>query len=130
MTHLELMMPRSVYPRSLLIFFAGAAASLYWSHLQHPIRPLYVDLYNGTASTLHEVIIEHGKVDLQERIQVFQLQPGEHRLIVLNHAPGKGFNVSTTLNNGQELSICAGKERASLVRATITSQGILPMPVH
>ena len=94
------------------------------------MRPLYVDLYNGTSSTLDEVLIEHGKVDLQESIQVLQLHSGEHRVIALNHTPGMGFIICTTLHNGQEMSICAGKEGAHIVRATITSRGILPTPVR
>ena len=94
------------------------------------MRPLFVDLYNGTSSTLDQVLIEHGKIDLQERIQVLQLQPGEHRILALNHAPGRGFNISTTLDSGREISICAGKEDAQFVRATITSQGILPIPIR
>ncbi len=114
----------------LLAFLLGVALTTHWNHRKHPIQPLYVEIYNATANTLPEVTIVHGKVDLQETIQLFQLKSREHRTVSLNHAPGLGFNIDATLASGKKLTICAGKGEAAFVRATITSLGIEPLPIR
>ena len=114
----------------LLMFFIGATSTGIWNRYHHPIQPLYVDIYNGTSITLPEVNIQHGKINLQERIQIFQLEPGEHRIISLNHSPGPGFSVEAILADGTSYTICAGKDDALLVHVSITSAGIIPLPVR
>lgn len=115
--------------RALLIFLPGFGIAFFWYQRSYPVRLLYVELFNAGAQTLPQVMIEHGKADLQERIQVFQIHTGESRIIALNHQPGLGFNIEATLADGQKFSICAGKNDARFIRASITSDGIIPTPV-
>ena len=83
--------------RVLIISFAflllGIAISSFWHSLHNPMKPLYVELLNGTEAVIPSVIIEHGSGSLQEKITVVQLKPKESRVIALNHKPGMGFNV-------------------------------------
>ncbi len=123
-------MLKSTLTKALLIFILGFSINAFWNQRQHPMQPLYVDIYNGTTSTLAEVSIQHGKAKLQEHIQVLQIDAGEHRIISLNNDPGLGFNIETVLADGTTLTICAGKGEGQFVRATITSQGIIPYPIR
>ena len=123
-------MLRSPFAKTLLIFILGVAASGIWNRYHHPIQPLYVAIYNGTSATIPEVNIQHGKNNLQERIQLFQIETGMHRIISLNHTPGPGFSIEAVFADGTSVTICAGKGDALLVRATITTQGIIPLPVR
>jgi len=122
--------PSSPLTKILLVFLSGVAVSGIWNWYHHPIQPLYVDIYNGTSATLPEVNIQHGKNNLQERIQLFQIEAGTHRIISLNHTPGPGFSIEAVLPDGSSVTICAGKGDALLVRATITTRGIIPLPVR
>ncbi len=114
----------------VLAFLLGVLLSAGWYHYHTPLRPLYVDLYNGTGTTLPEVAITHGKANLQEHIQALQIKPGEHRLLALNHDPGLGFNVDAFLADGRKFSICAGKNNSAYIRVTITSGGLIPSPLR
>lgn len=116
--------------KTVLVFALGALLSAAWHHYQYPLQPVYVDLYNGTGTTLPEVAITHGKANLQEHIQALQIKPGEHRILALNHRPGMGFNVDASLGNGSRFSICAGKNDTRYVRVTVTAGGLIPYPLR
>ena len=123
-------MPNSHGFKLVLSLSFGALLSAAWYHYQHPVRPLYVDLYNGTAATLPEVAITHGTANLQSRIQALRISPGEHRIVALNHRPGMGFNVDATLADGSRFSICAGKDDARFIGITVSAGGLVPHPLR
>ena len=89
------------------------------------MKPLYVEIVNASAQTIPSVIIEHGTVNLQEKIVMLQLKPNEERTIALNHLPGMGFNIAVNYANGEKTEICAGKNKDHWIfRQTITKNGI------
>lgn len=97
----------------------------FWHQAYYPARPLYVELYNKTDTLIPSVVIEHGNLKLQERIQTFQLRPSERRIVMLNHQPGQGFNIEAHLTNGEKLAICAGKLSTRwFIRESISAVGI------
>lgn len=122
-------------PRTLLItgflFLLGIAIGVYWSSLNNPMKPLYVELYNDTEQVIPSVIIEHGNANLQEKITMVQFKPKETRHIALNHKPGMGFNVAVNYANGEKTEICAGKNKDYwFFRETITKFGIYTTPIR
>ena len=121
--------------RVLIISFAflllGIAISSFWHSLHNPMKPLYVELLNGTEAVIPSVIIEHGSGSLQEKITVVQLKPKESRVIALNHKPGMGFNVLANFADGTKTEICGGKSKDHwFFRETITKFGIYTTPVR
>ena len=110
---------------AVLLISVGILFGYYWNALQHPMRPLYVELYNETDSLIPSVIIEHGNGNLQEKIIIVQLQAKETRVLALNHKPGMGFNVAVNYANGEKTEICAGKSKNHwFFRETITKFGV------
>ncbi len=116
---------------AVLFLSLGIIVSSFWFMLQHPMKPLYVELLNDTDVLIPSLIIEHGNAGLQEKISVVQLKPQEARIIALNHKPGMGFNVAVNYANGEKSEICAGKSKDHwFVRATITPFGVYTTPVR
>ncbi|MEE9352185.1 MAG: hypothetical protein V3U78_07990, partial [Thiotrichaceae bacterium] len=104
---------------------AGVALSSVRHHLHTPMNPLFVDIYNETEEIIPSVVIEHGNINTQEKIQAIRIEPGEHRIIALNHQPELGFNIKANYANGKESEICAGKwSKERYLRASVWSYGI------
>jgi hypothetical protein len=72
-------------------------------------QPLQVVLHNHSGQMISSVHIEHGNLNTQEKIQAFQIGPGEYRELVLNHEPGLGFNIDVNYADGKTVSACIGK---------------------
>ena len=116
---------------SLVLLLLGGATSSAWHGLHNPMKPLYVELVNGTEALIPSVIIEHGSGDLQEKITVVQLKPKESRTLALNHKPGMGFNVLANFSDGSQTEVCGGKSKEHwFFRETITKFGIYTTPVR
>lgn len=116
---------------SFALLLLGIAMSSFWHGLYNPMKPLYVELVNGTEALIPSVIIEHGSGGLQEKITVVQLNPKESRVLALNHKPGMGFNVLVNFADGTQTEICGGKSKDHwFFRETITKFGIYTTPVR
>jgi len=116
---------------ALLFVLLGIALSSLWFVLKTPMRPMYVEIVNDTENIIPSVVIEHGNVNLQEKISLVQLRPQESRTVALNHQPGLGFNVAANFANGEKTEICAGKSKKHwFFRETITKFGIYTTPVR
>ncbi len=103
----------------------GIMLSSTWHRLHTPIRPLFVDIYNETDVIIPSVVIEHGNINTQEKIQAIGVKPGEHRVIALNHQPKLGFSIKANYSGGKESEICAGKfSEKRYLRASIWPYGI------
>jgi len=109
----------------------GIFISSIWHGLHNPMKPLYVEVVNGTDALLPSVVIEHGSAGLQEKITVVQLKPQESRTLALNHKPGMGFNVLANFADGSQTEICGGKSKDHwFFRETVTKFGIYTTPVR
>lgn len=107
------------------VLFLGIGVTYTWHRLHVPMNPLFVDIYNETDATIPSVVIEHGNINTQEKIQAIQIQPGEHRIIALNHEPMLGFNIQANYANGKQSEVCAGKwSKEHYLRATVWPYGI------
>ena len=116
---------------ALSLLVLGFVVSNLWHGLYNPMKPLYVDVVNGTDSLIPSVVIEHGSAGLQEKITVVQLKPNESRMLALNHKPGMGFNVQANFSDGSQTEICGGKSKDYwFFRETITKFGIYTTPVR
>ena len=114
----------------MALFFSGTlllgiALTIVHHHLHTPINPIFVDIYNETDQILPSVVIEHGNINTQEKIQAIGIKPDEHRIIALNHQPELGFNIKAHFKNGKDSEICAGKwSKEYYLRATVSPYGI------
>lgn len=116
---------------ALALMLIGILISKTWHSLHYPMKPLYVELYNETDTTIPSITIEHGNFNTQERIQAIQLKPQERRIIALNHQPKLGFNIEANYANGEKISICAGKFSESyFLRETIYRSGIFTTEIR
>jgi hypothetical protein len=107
------------------VFLLTILISQFWHYLHTPMHPIYVDIYNETEEVIPSVVIEHGNVNTQEKIQSIQIQPQEHRIIALNHQPKLGFSITANYANGKESEICAGKwSEKYYLRAHVSRFGI------
>lgn len=103
----------------------GIALSYVWHHIHTPMKAMYVDIYNRTTEIIPSVVIQHGNVNTQEKIQAIRIQPGEHRIIALNHQPKLGFSITANYANGNKSEICAGKlSKEYYLRANIWDYGV------
>ena len=72
------------------------------------------------------VVFEHGNDFTQERITLTQLQPGERRVVALNHRPGMGYTITVDRGGGRQNSVCVGKFTDSWVNhVLLTPEGIV-----
>lgn len=81
----------------------------------YPGRPLFVKLENMRPEVIPTITIEHGNDFSQEKVIISQLQPGETRVISLNHSPGMGYSIKTRLPDGEDIDVCVGKNSDSWV---------------
>nr|CAA6819676.1 MAG: Unknown protein [uncultured Thiotrichaceae bacterium] len=94
---------------ALTTLLIGASATHAFWKSDYPGKPLFVKLENMRSDVIPTITIEHGNDFSQEKIIVTQLQPGELRVISLNHSPGKGYSIKTRLPGGEDIDVCVGK---------------------
>lgn len=95
-------------------------------HAHNPGQPLYVKLDNTLDRVAPLVVFEHGNDFTQERITLTQLQPGERRVVALNHRPGMGYTITVDWGGGRQNSVCVGKFTDSWVNhVLLTPEGIV-----
>ncbi len=116
---------------SVGLLLLGIGIPSLWFSLHNPMKPLYVEVVNGTNTLIPTVVIEHGRTGLQEKITIVRLKPRESRVIALNHKPGLGFNVLANFADGSKTEICGGKSKDYwFFRETITKFGIYTTPIR
>jgi len=93
---------------SLVLFLVLALGSL----LHSPAVPaglMQVQLVNDSSQLLTRIDIRHGNSDTEEHISALQIQPGERRVLALNHQPRMGFNLTVHYADGEKFEVCVGK---------------------
>lgn len=116
--------------RQLVYLLAGtlivaSTLSYVWHRLHTPVKAMYVDIYNKTSEIIPSVVIEHGNLNTQEKIQAIRIEPGEHRILALNHQPKLGFSITANYADGKKSEICAGKlSEKYYLRANIWDYGV------
>lgn len=111
---------------ALLAWVVGVATASLWHAWHTPGQPLYVKLDNTLDRVAPLVVFEHGNDFTQERITLTQLQPGERRVVALNHRPGMGYTITVDWGGGRQNSVCVGKFTDSWVNhVLLTPEGIV-----
>ncbi len=111
---------------ALLAWALGVAMAGLWQAWRTPGPVLYVKLDNTLDKVVPLVVFAHGNDFTEERITLTQLQPGERRIVALNHRPGLGYTVSIPWRADHETSVCVGKFTDSWVNhLQITPDGIV-----
>lgn len=92
-----------------LFFIIGLAMGwlLFADHQETEI--LYVTVHNTDEIMLESVRFEFGFGLTQSNILLLQIQPGEQRLVALNHPLHKGYNVEARFADGEVRSFCANR---------------------
>lgn len=95
--------------RSILFLLVGLV--LGWLLFAKPAAEnhLYLELINQDELIIDSIRLEFGFDLNQSNLLTLQLKPNEHRLLALNHPPGKGFNVQVHYSDGQMQSFCANR---------------------
>lgn len=75
----------------------------------HPDYRLHLELGNADSILIDSVQLEFGFDINQSTLLTLQLRPGESRSLVLNHPPGKGFNVEVRYSDGKVQTFCANR---------------------
>lgn len=74
-----------------------------------PEQRLYLQLVNQDSLVIDSISLDFGFDLNQSKLISVQLRPGESRNLVLNHPPGRGFNVEVRYSDGQQQIFCANK---------------------
>lgn len=92
-----------------LFFIIGLAMGwlLFADHQETEI--LYVTVHNTDEIMLESVRFEFGFGLTQSNILLLQIQPGEQRLVALNHPLHRGYNVEARFADGEVRSFCANR---------------------
>ncbi len=95
--------------RSMLFLLAGIV--LGWLFFAQPTidNHLYLEIINQDEIIIDSIRMEFGFDLNQSNLLTLQLKPNEHRTLVLNHPPGKGFNVEVHYSDGHVQSFCANR---------------------
>lgn len=95
--------------RSMLFLLAGIV--LGWLIFAQPTidNHLYLEIINQDEIMIDSIRMEFGFDLNQSNLLTLQLKPNEHRNLVLNHPPGKGFNVEVHYHDGHVQSFCANR---------------------
>lgn len=97
--------------RSLRTVFFIVGLALGWflfaDHQEQDI--LYVTVHNTDDVMLDSVRFEFGFGLTQSDILILQVQPGEKRLVALNHPLNKGYNVEARFADGEVRAFCANR---------------------
>lgn len=94
---------RALFFGVLLALFIGGAVGRFTS----PVTGLEVTFYNAGDFMIESISLDFGSADTQSSIQAFRIPPGKARTLVLNHAPGMGFNVQVNYPDGRKQEFCA-----------------------
>lgn len=95
--------------RSMLFLLIGLAAGWLAFSAKDPEYRLYLELHNADSIPIESVHMEFGFDINQSDLLTLQLRPDETRHLVLNHPPGKGFNVEVRYADGQVQNFCANR---------------------
>jgi hypothetical protein len=92
-----------------LFFIVGLGVGwlLFADHQEADI--LYVTVHNTDSVMLESVRFEFGFGLTQSNILVVQINPGEKRIVALNHPLNKGYNVEARFAGGEVRSFCANR---------------------
>lgn len=97
--------------RSLHSLFLLAGLTLGWLLFSSAPSPdhVYLTVTNHDELMVESLRMEFGFDHNQSEILSLQLRPGESRLLLLNHPPGRGFNVEVRYANGDTRTFCANR---------------------
>lgn len=95
--------------RSMLFLMLGLAAGWLLFAPSTPEYRIYLALENADEIVIDSIQMEFGFDVNQSNLVTVQLRPGETRHLVLNHPPGRGFNVEARYSDGQVQSFCANR---------------------
>lgn len=75
-----------------------------------------VTFVNASSQPIVSIRLDFGSAALQSTIRALRIAPGESRTLLLNHAPGLGFNVDVRYADGTQQTFCAlrGDSRAQV----------------
>ncbi|QEW07924.1 hypothetical protein [Nitrincola iocasae] len=76
-------------------------------YLQQPSAGMYVTFENQDSVMIESIQLNFGNANGQSDLLTLRLAPGEQRLLLLNHDPGLGFNVSVRYAGGDSQEFCA-----------------------
>lgn len=114
--------------RATLILFIAISVGLAIERsnaIALPAEAMLLELVNKSKLAIDFAEIKHGNDNSQETIIALQIAPGSTRKIVMNHQPGKGFNL-VILSGGERLEVCVGKlSESRVIRQTYFSDGSL-----
>lgn len=92
-----------------LFFIVGLGVG-WWLFSDHQDRDiLYVTVHNTDSVMLDSVRFEFGFGLTQSNILLLQINPGEQRLVALNHPLHKGYNVEARFADGEVREFCANR---------------------
>jgi len=94
---------------SMLFLLAGFLLGWLVFTQPTPQNQLYLELINQDEIIIDSIRMEFGFDLNQSNLLTLQLKPNEHRTLVLNHPPGKGFNVEVHYSDGHVQSFCANR---------------------
>lgn len=70
---------------------------------------IYLQVTNHDDIMIESIHLEFGYNHNQSDLLSLQLAPGQSRLLLLNHPPGRGFNVEIRYADGQLRTFCANR---------------------
>lgn len=76
-------------------------------YLKQPVAGMYVTFENQDSVMIESIQLNFGNANGQSDLLALRLAPGDERLLLLNHDPGLGFNVSVRYAGGDSQEFCA-----------------------
>ncbi len=97
--------------RSRATLFLLTGFALGWLTFMQPQSQehVFLQVTNHDDIMVESIHLEFGYNHNQSDLLSLQLRPGETRLLLLNHPPGRGFNVEVRYADGQVSSFCANR---------------------
>lgn len=93
---------------SLLALIIGLVMGTGLNHyLQQPSAGMHVTFKNQDSVMIESIQLNFGNANGQSDLLTLRLAPGDERLLLLNHDPGLGFNVSVRYAGGDSQEFCA-----------------------
>lgn len=91
-------------PALIIGLFIGTSLNHY---LKQPKAGMYVTFANQDSVMIESIQLNFGNANGQSDLLALRLAPGDERLLLLNHDPGLGFNVSVRYAGGDSQEFCA-----------------------
>lgn len=95
--------------RSLLFLLLGLAMGWLLFAETPSDEHLHLKIINHDEIMIESIHLAFGYNHNQSDLLSVQLPPGESRLLLLNHPPGRGFNVVVRYADGQSQEFCANR---------------------